>query len=68
MPSKPRRAGAASEVQILLGMSKLQNATIKRAAALFVSDDEREKPISRAEYIREAAHERALADLKKAGK
>lgn len=44
----PRRAGPASEVQILLGMSKAQNDLIVKAAK---ACDE-----TRASFIRDAAH------------
>ena len=67
MPTKTRRKGVASEVQILFGMSKEQDRMIKKAAALCQTTDGK-RPLTRAEFIRQAAHWQAQELLQKAGK
>jgi len=70
MPTKPRRAGASSEVQILLGLSRQQEAAISKAAArcavksVNAAGEERSRPMTRAEFIRQSAYANALAVLK----
>lgn len=67
MPTKTRRKGAASEVQILLGLSKEQDRLCKKAAALCMTADGK-RPLTRAEFIRQSAHWQAQELLTKAGK